>query len=677
MNTFNNLKTAIKLLGGFAVIVILLVIIAVIGYINMQSINAGMFSMYHESLTPIEELSGVQTDIFEIRGNLYKYIILPNERTTIQDSINTISGGIDTVITQYKSTSLDSEEQKELPVLETAWAKYKQEINKTISLVQQGDQEGALKNLGNGGSTSNARQAVGASLDKLITINVDSSKALSIQGDTSFSQASLIILIASILAVIFSVTIGLIINSSITTPLNLLVKIAGSLSQGDLVRDLDEKTKDSVLKRQDEIGNIGKAFNQLINYMQEMGQLSLNIAKNDLTMRVNPKSPKDELGNAFFQMVAGLNSTIRQVAENATNLSTASGDLASAANQAGQATSQISATIQQIASGTAQQAESVSRTASSVEQMSRAIDGVAKGAQEQASAVGKASEITGQISKAIEQVTINVQTVTRESAGAANAANEGAKTVGNTVQGMEKIRTKVGLSTQKVQEMGKRSEQISLIVETIEDIASQTNLLALNAAIEAARAGEHGKGFSVVADEVRKLAEKSSGATKEIGGLIKEIQRTVSEAVIAMEESTKEVAEGVTKANEAGTALSTILKSTEAVRQQAEQATHAAEKMNTFASELVNVVDTVSAIVEENTAATEEMSAGSNEVTQSIENIASISEENSASVEEVSASTEEMSAQVEEVGASAQSLTEMAHTLQQIVSRFHLAQDRT
>ncbi|MBV5280200.1 MAG: hypothetical protein J0651_02760, partial [Actinobacteria bacterium] len=68
----------------------------------------------------------------------------------------------------------------------------------------------------------------------------------------------------------------------------------------------------------------------------------------------------------------------------------------------------------------------------------------------------------------------NIQAVTRDSAQSATYSRDGAKTVKETIIGMEAIRAKVGLSSTKVEEMGIRSEEIGAIVETIEDIASQT-----------------------------------------------------------------------------------------------------------------------------------------------------------------------------------------------------------
>jgi methyl-accepting chemotaxis protein len=454
-------------------------------------------------------------------------------------------------------------------------------------------------------------------------------------------------------------------SGQVARPIRRIADVARVIAEGDLSRQVD-------VSGADEVGQLADVFRRMIAYLQEMADAAGRLAQGDLTVEVTPRSTRDALGNAFARMVADLRSLVGQVADSATNVGASAGQLSASADQSAQAVQQVAATVQQIAQGTAQQTESVTGAAATVEQVARAIGSVARGAQEQASAINQSAEITMRIAAAVQQVAVNAQSGAQGSAEAAQAARAGAGTVEKTIKGIERIRTSTATVAQKVQDMGRRSEQIGAIVETIDDIASQTNLLALNAAIEAARAGEHGKGFAVVADEVRKLAENSAKATKEIAGLIKDVQRTIAEAVRAMDEGAAEVDAGVTQADESGQALESIMVAVEAVNRQVNEIATAAQQMDVSANELVSAMDAVSAVVEENTAATEEMGASASEATTAIENIASVAEENSAATEEVSATVEEVSAQVEEVTASAQSLSAMAQELQALVTQFKL-----
>lgn len=424
------------------------------------------------------------------------------------------------------------------------------------------------------------------------------------------------------------------------------------LARGDLTGTFNVMVEPITFESNDEVGRTAIAFNMMVEQLYESSE-------------------------AFKQTMISLHYLVGQVTNNAADVGEASRQLAAAADQSGQATTQIAATMQHVAQGTEQQTHNVSRISSVVKQVSGAIEEVTIGAQEQAEAVVKSVEIANKIADAIRQVKINTQTGSKSAAEAAQIAHHGAETVEETIKKMITIKAKVGISTQKVQEMGQRSAQIGAIVETIDEIASQTNLLALNAAIEAARAGEHGKGFAIVADEVRKLAEKSALATKEIAGLIQGIQQTVTEAVTAMEEGAAEVESGVSRANDAGQALVDIKKAVETVNEQVKDISTATQKMSFSSKVFLNISDAVLAMVKQNTLATEQMAAGSNEVYRAINNIADVSKANSMAVEEVSAATEEMSAQVEEVSASAQTLNDMAQALQHLVAQFKLSQNET
>jgi methyl-accepting chemotaxis protein len=203
------------------------------------------------------------------------------------------------------------------------------------------------------------------------------------------------------------------------------------------------------------------------------------------------------------------------------------------------------------------------------------------------------------------------------------------------------------------------------------DVA-QTNLLALNAAIEAARAGEHGRGLAVVADEVRKSAERSSRETKQIAGLIAEVQHGTLEAVDSMGAGAEKVEQGSARADQAGRALGAITAAVDATLRQATEISSAAQQMATTSRGVVDAMQAITAVVQENAVATQDMRTQSSLVTSAIQSIAAVAEEQSSATEEVSASTEEMSAQVEEMTAQAQELANTAQQLQNLVVRFQL-----
>src|SRR4030095_12120163 len=95
-----------------------------------------------------------------------------------------------------------------------------------------------------------------------------------------------------------------------------------------------------------------------------------------------------------------------------------------------------------------------------------------------------------------------------------------------------------------MREMGKRTTDITAIVDTINLIAERTNLLSLNASIEAARAGDAGRGFAVVAEEIRNLADRSAKATADIAGIIRALQDVAQDAMAASSEGLRIADEG-------------------------------------------------------------------------------------------------------------------------------------
>ena len=136
-----------------------------------------------------------------------------------------------------------------------------------------------------------------------------------------------------------------------------------------------------------------------------------------------------------------------------------------------------------------------------------------------------------------------------------SSAQRGTAVVTEAVKVMRVLATHMQQAGEGIEALNAQSQVIGTIVKTISGIAEQTNLLALNAAIEAARAGEQGRGFAVVADEVRQLASRTSKATEEIVGVVRQNQDMARDAVALMTDGRLQAEQGLALAAEAGTVI--------------------------------------------------------------------------------------------------------------------------
>jgi methyl-accepting chemotaxis protein len=292
----------------------------------------------------------------------------------------------------------------------------------------------------------------------------------------------------------------------------------------------------------------------------ELGYIADNL--NRAVAKVSKATSNQDANDALQRSITELLTVINQVAR---------GDLSLRGKVTNDALGNVSDSINFMLDNFTKVLERVRKAAMEVTACSNnilvAADQMQAGATQQDQEITNTSSAVEELTVSMKQVSNNAEASAEAARRALDAAEQGNRAVRDTLEGMQRIRASVQATAKKIKSLGDRSLEISEIINVINDITEQTNLLALNAAIEAARAGEAGRGFAVVADEVRKLAEHSRSATKDIAALIKAIQAETNEAVVVMEEGTKEVEGGATLADQAGRALDAI---SNVVRQSAE-----------------------------------------------------------------------------------------------------------
>jgi methyl-accepting chemotaxis protein len=249
-------------------------------------------------------------------------------------------------------------------------------------------------------------------------------------------------------------------------------------------------------------------------------------------------------------------------------------------------------------------------------QLSASAGQMSHGASQQAEKAHQVATASEEMSQTVEDIARNATGIAETAAQAAKTAKEGGTTVEAAIKEVGEIASTVEESANHIASLSELSKKIGDIINIINDIADQTNLLALNAAIEAARAGEHGRGFAVVADEVKKLAERTTGATSEVSGIIREIQNNVTSAVTSIGHVTTKVDKGVDLSSRAGTELQAIVKSVEELQQMVQQIATAIEEMSATSVQISKDIESISDISGDTSRSSNEVLKASEELSR-------------------------------------------------------------
>ncbi len=356
---------------------------------------------------------------------------------------------------------------------------------------------------------------------------------------------NLIQIVVCAVACIVIIIISMRVSHSIVTPVVRCTKRIQALSQGDLGSPVPQvKSKDETRILADSTAQLVKDFGGIVHEMQDILGA---IADGNLTREVS--------GQSYPGDFAVLWESLRVISE---KLNVTMVGIVSASGQVSTGSDQVAATAAALSQGAVEQTSAVGELSATISNMSTEAKGIARMTEQAKDVVGEAGEKL------------------QESDGYIDSLNQA-----------------MGQITQS-------SDEISRIIDTIENIAFQTNILALNAAVEAARAGTNGKGFAVVAEEVRNLATKSDQAAKATKELIERSVNAVESGSLVVGKVTDSVTVAAKMAGEAV--------------EQMEQVTKAVEGQTDAIGQVAAGVAQISGVVQNNSATAEESAATSQEL---------------------------------------------------------------
>jgi methyl-accepting chemotaxis protein len=335
---------------------------------------------------------------------------------------------------------------------------------------------------------------------------------------------------------------GVYVMRDVTVTLREVVTVANHIAAGDLSVRVQARS------RRDELGVLGRSFDQMVASLKEMVSAAERIAAGDLAVTVTPRGERDALGHALSNMAGRLSGLLSDVHRSGIQVNTSVNEIAASAREQ-------EATATEVAAATTEIAATSREIAATSQELVRTMGEVFTAAEDSAALAGQGQAGLTRMESTMRQV----------------------------MDASSSINTKLAVLNEK-------AGNINHVVTTITKVADQTNLLSLNAAIEAEKAGEYGRGFAVVATEIRRLADQTAVATYDIDRMVKEIQTAVAAGVMGMDKFSDEVRRGMHEIEAVSGQLTQIIQQVQALAPRCEAVSEGMQAQATGAGQITEAL---------------------------------------------------------------------------------------
>ena len=582
MTLLNNLNISKKLTVGFAVVVTVVAVMCVAVFMSLMSIKTAV-TQNDESVYRLKLAEQVLSARVE-RQNAIRGLVASGDPAFQQKADSAAQTYNTTMAAWEKAAPEDSADLAK--IRDAVTVVNTDEVDLISAGLDPMRQAEAMLTLATKGRLEPVRAALKTTIDKESALL---KKRVAAQASAQ-GFAMTLLGVGSLLSLAFAVIMGAMLSSAIAKPVAAMTTAMDRLANGD--NDVAIPAQG----RKDEVGRMAAAVQTFKDAALEKVRLEADtatqrreaeadrtaadaeraetakeqakvvdglalglerLASGAMTFRLNEAFAPgyEKLRADFNRAMDQMQSTLREVAANATGVRSGAGEITQASDD--------------LSRRTEQQAASLEETAAALDEITATVRKTAEGATSARDAVGIAR---------------------------GDAERSGA-VVSDAVAAMSEIESS--------------ARQISQIIGVIDEIAFQTNLLALNAGVEAARAGDAGRGFAVVASEVRALAQRSAEAAKEIKALISASSQQVERGVGLVGETGKVLERILTQVTSISGAVSEIAASAQ------EQAT-GLQQVNTAINQMDQVTQQNAAMVEQATAASHALVGESEALTKLI-----------------------------------------------------------